>query len=106
MVAPEVVRKLGIDAGDAVALLERPQLLEVVELAVEHVGLGGAARNVLLKRRTELLGRLEATDQAPGLHERVLVPATDELGGHLRLAAPPGLTHLLSGIHRGDDRTR
>ena len=53
--------------GAAGPALEGRQPLEVVELAVEHVGLGRVARDVHLKCLGQLLRGLEAGDQAARL---------------------------------------
>jgi hypothetical protein len=86
------------------ALLERAQLLEEVELAIQHVGLVRARLHVALKARYQLMLGQQAVDQLSRLHQRVVVPATHELGGHLSLARIARLAHLPAGEDRGADR--
>src|SRR5207247_2415822 len=59
-------------------LLERAQLLEVVQLAIEHEGLGRVRVDEALEGGAQLLLRLEPGSQPARLDETVLVPSPYE----------------------------
>jgi hypothetical protein len=50
-------------------MLERGQLLEIMELPVKHVGLGSLLRHALLTRGNEVLLRCQPIDESTGLDQ-------------------------------------
>ena len=99
--APEKgLDQLEVDRAQA---LERPQLLEVIELAIQNVCLVGVFGDKGGEGLAKLFGGPETADHPPRLDQAVLVPPAYELGRHLRLAAAARLAHLLRREHRGSD---
>src|SRR5204862_6958078 len=83
---------------------ERAQLLEVVQLAIEHEGLGRVRVDEALEGGAQLLLRLEPGSQPARLDETVLVPSPYETRRDLRLRGMPCLPDLSSGRDRQPDR--
>ena len=80
-------------------MLERRQLLEIIELTVKHVRLGSLLGHALLKRGNEVLLRCQPIDELTRLDQGRIIPAPKELRGHLCLGASPRLPDLLARKH-------
>jgi SAM-dependent methyltransferase len=91
---------------EAAMLLERAELLEVVELAVEHVCLSRVLGNEPGHRVPQRLGCFELGDQSACFDHRLFVPASEEVDCHLSLTADPGLTGLLACEDHRTDRAQ
>jgi len=87
-------------------IFERSQLLEVVELSIEDIGLVRIGSDESLECDAQLFPRCEPTDELPRLHEGVFVPSAQEISCCLGFTGLPGLFDLPAGYHSRSDGTK